>query len=180
MRNKQDEKVKKVNDSNNALQELVNKKNEEKQKQKAEQLRLQNFRKEKIKKKIEQIKEKENKKLNDIKYNLETIEKNDDIKKEHLLEKFNSLKSRSKDAYYRRIKDFIEKRKSKLAILQRNAEKINSVMESKNSHLIENYQTKINKSIEKSRSIDSSKQYLRYLIIVYFQLIVLFIFYFFK
>lgn len=161
MKEKIEEKVKKVIDANEHLQELEEKKKQEKEKQKIEQLRLYNLKKEKMKKSLEKLKEKESKKLSDIKYNLQQIEKSHEMKKEQIFEKFNVIQSRPKDLFSKRVQEFINKRQRSLEKYQHNSEKLNSQIEKQNQKLLKNFQMKVVKSTERAKSIDISKQNLR-------------------
>lgn len=152
-----------MNDVNSYLQGLDEKRKQEKEKQKIEQLRLFDLKKEKMQKSIENIKEKENKKNSDIKYNLQLIEKNNEIKKEYIFEKFNVIQSRPKDLFSKRVQEFISKRKRSLEKYQQNTEKINSQIESHNQRLMKNFQIKVEKSTHRAKSIDTSKQNIRYI-----------------
>jgi hypothetical protein len=153
-----EEKFKNVDDANCYFKELEEKRKQEKEKQKIDQHRLFNLKKEKIQKSLERIKDKENKKLSDIKYNLQLIEKNNIMKKEQLFEKFNVIHSRPKDLFSKRVQEFISKRQRSFEKYQQNSETLNNQIEKQNEKVLQNFQVKILKSTQRAKSIDITKQ----------------------
>jgi len=153
--------IKKGNDANNRKQIFDEKRKEYFEKLKIEQLKHFNNKKDKVKVSLDKIKEKENKRLNDIKSNLQTIEQNNEIKKEQLFEKFNTIQSRPKDFFTRRVQEFMIKRQRSFEKYQQNYSKINSQVEKQNEKILNHYQSKIMKSNHKARSIDFCKQIIR-------------------
>jgi len=157
------EKFKKNYDANTYIKQIEEKRKQIKEKQKIEQLRLFDLKKEKVQRSIEKLKEKENKKWNEVKSNLEMIENNQKVKNDQLFEKINIIQSRPKDYFSRRVEEFKLKRQRSLEKYQQNSEKINNIIEEQNEKLLKHYQKKVIKSTQKARSIDVSKQNVRYL-----------------
>lgn len=151
------EKFKINQDANNYLEDLKEQKFQEKEKQKIEKLRIFNLKKEELKKSLESSKEKKNKKFNDIKFNLELLEKIKEQKIEKLFEKHTAIESRSKDALAKRIHEFMKKRQRSLEKYQQNSDKIQSKIESDNDKIYKNFQIKVIKADNKAKSYDLSK-----------------------
>ncbi len=114
-----------------------------------------------MQKSIENLKQKESKKLSDIKYNLQIIEKNHEMKKEQIFEKFNIIQSRPKDLFSQRVKEFISKRQRSFEKYQQNSEKLNSNIEKHNNKLLKNFKMNLIKSTERAKTIDVSKKNIR-------------------
>lgn len=114
-----------------------------------------------MKNSLENLKVKDSKKLSDIKYNLEQIERNNKMKKEQIFEKFNVIQSRPKDLFSKRVQEFISKRQRSFEKYQQNSEKLNSQIEKQSEKLMQNFQMKLIKSTDRAKSIDFSKQNIR-------------------
>ena len=110
---------------------------------------------------LEKIKVKEKQKFSDLKFNLEQIEINNEIKKEKFFEKLKTLQSRPKDSFGKRIEEYKMKRLKSLEKVKNNSEKINNIIEKKNYEVLKNYQGKNKYSVLKTKSVDYSKINLR-------------------
>jgi hypothetical protein len=140
LKNKMEGKIKKVSESNEIIITEDIKKIKKNKNKKIEQLRLFNERKNKKIKSKEKSKILDDRRWTEVRENIDTIDKNYELKKEQISEKHHKIEERIKDFHQKRINEFIEKRQNKLNRKREKLLEVNEKFEKKNEIILNKFQ----------------------------------------